>query len=64
MAMGFIKKMFSFGKKEVEEKNQSNNRLPDAVETALETQLPETVEAPKKSKQPSLKWSFPNRKCH
>ncbi|MGK8639030.1 signal recognition particle-docking protein FtsY [Brucella anthropi] len=46
MAMGFIKKMFSFGKKEVEEK-PVEQPAPDAVETALETQLPETVEAPK-----------------
>ncbi|ABS13646.1 signal recognition particle-docking protein FtsY [Brucella anthropi] len=46
MAMGFIKKMFSFGKKEVEEK-PIEQPAPDAVETALETQLPETVEAPK-----------------
>ncbi|MBC8716425.1 signal recognition particle-docking protein FtsY [Ochrobactrum sp. Marseille-Q0166] len=45
MAMGFIKKMFSFGKKEVEEK-PVEQPAPDAVETALETQLPETVEAP------------------
>jgi fused signal recognition particle receptor len=45
MAMGFIKKMFSFGKKEVEEK-PVEQPAPDAVEAALETQLPETVEAP------------------
>lgn len=45
MAMGFIKKMFSFGKKEVEEK-PVEQPAPDAVATALETQLPETVEAP------------------
>ncbi|WP_176036556.1 signal recognition particle-docking protein FtsY [Brucella tritici] len=46
MAMGFIKKMFSFGKKEVEEK-PVEQPAPDAVETALETQLPENAEAPK-----------------
>ncbi|OYR20727.1 signal recognition particle-docking protein FtsY [Brucella thiophenivorans] len=45
MAMGFIKKMFSFGKKEVEEK-PVEQPAPDALEAALETQLPETVEAP------------------
>lgn len=48
MAMGFIKKMFSFGKKEVEEK-PVEQPAPDAVETALETQLPETVEAPEET---------------
>ncbi|MBB4093863.1 signal recognition particle-docking protein FtsY [Brucella pecoris] len=48
MAMGFIKKMFSFGKKEVEEK-PVEQPAPDAVETALETQLPETVETPKET---------------
>ncbi len=41
MAMGFIKKMFSFGKKEVEEK-PVEQPAPDAVEA----QLPETVKAP------------------
>ena len=41
MAMGFIKKMFSFGKKEVEEK-PVEQPAPDAVET----QLPEAVAAP------------------
>ena len=46
MAIGFIKKMFSFGKKEVEEK-PVEQPAPDAVETALETKLPETAEAPK-----------------
>ncbi|MHC5231733.1 signal recognition particle-docking protein FtsY [Brucella sp. LJL56] len=46
MAMGFIKKMFSFGKKEVEEK-PVEQPAPDAVEAAIETQLPETVETPK-----------------
>ncbi|MCK4205820.1 signal recognition particle-docking protein FtsY [Brucella pituitosa] len=40
MAMGFIKKMFSFGKKEVEEK-PVEQPAPDAVEA----QLPEAVEA-------------------
>lgn len=45
MAMGFIKKMFSFGKKEVEEK-PVEQPAPDALEPALEVQLPETVEAP------------------
>jgi len=48
MAMGFIKKMFSFGKKEVEEK-PVEQPAPDAVETALETQLPENAEAPKET---------------
>ncbi len=48
MAMGFIKKMFSFGKKEVEEK-PVEQPAPDAVETALETPLPETVETPKET---------------
>lgn len=44
MAMGFIKKMFSFGKKEVEEK-PVEQPAPDAVEAALETELPETAAA-------------------
>lgn len=48
MAIGFIKKMFSFGKKEVEEK-PVEQPAPDAVETALETKLPETAEAPKET---------------
>ncbi|MEJ5020574.1 signal recognition particle-docking protein FtsY [Ochrobactrum vermis] len=48
MAMGFIKKMFSFGKKEVEEK-PVEQPAPDAVETALETQFPETVETPEEA---------------
>ncbi|WP_407975941.1 signal recognition particle-docking protein FtsY [Brucella pseudogrignonensis] len=48
MAMGFIKKMFSFGKKEVEEK-PVEQPAPDAVEAALEIQLPETVEAPEET---------------
>ncbi len=43
MAIGFIKKMFSFGKKEVEEK-PVEQPAPDAVKTALETQLPEAIE--------------------
>lgn len=48
MAIGFIKKMFSFGKKEVEEK-PVEQPATDAVETALETELPETAEAPKET---------------
>jgi len=48
MAIGFIKKMFSFGKKEVEEK-PVEQPATDAVETALETKLPETAEAPKET---------------
>ncbi|WP_273791870.1 signal recognition particle-docking protein FtsY [Brucella anthropi] len=48
MAMGFIKKMFSFGKKEVEEK-PVEQPAPDAVETALETQRTEIAEAPKET---------------
>ena len=48
MAMGFIKKMFSFGKKEVEEK-PVEQPAPDAVEAALETELPETAAAPEET---------------
>ena len=48
MAIGFIKKMFSFGKKEVEEK-PVEQPATDAVETALETKLPEAAEAPKET---------------
>ncbi|MGN6447305.1 MAG: signal recognition particle-docking protein FtsY [Brucella intermedia] len=48
MAMGFIKKMFSFGKKEVEEK-PVEQPAPDAVEVALETELPETAAAPEET---------------
>ena len=48
MAMGFIKKMFSFGKKEVEEK-PVEQPAPNAVETALETQRTEIAEAPKET---------------
>ncbi len=48
MAMGFIKKMFSFGKKEVEEK-PVEQPAPDAVEAAL----PEAVEAPEKAETPA-----------
>ena len=55
MAMGFIKKMFSFGKKEVEEKPVEQS-VPDTVEAAVETavealapETPEPVEAPKEA---------------
>ncbi|MBQ0710645.1 MULTISPECIES: signal recognition particle-docking protein FtsY [unclassified Ochrobactrum] len=48
MAMGFIKKMFSFGKKEVEEK-PAEQQGPDAVETAWETELPETAATPEET---------------
>ena len=55
MAMGFIKKMFSFGKKEVEEKPVEQS-VPDTVEAAVETavealapEIPEAVEAPKEA---------------
>lgn len=48
MAMGFIKKMFSFGKKEVEEKPIEQS-APDAVEAAL----PEAVEVPEKAEIPA-----------
>ncbi|MFC7065840.1 signal recognition particle-docking protein FtsY [Brucella rhizosphaerae] len=55
MAMGFIKKMFSFGKKEVEEKPVEQS-VPDTVEAAVETAVealapenPEPVEAPKEA---------------
>ncbi|KAB2727636.1 signal recognition particle-docking protein FtsY [Brucella intermedia] len=48
MAMGFIKKMFSFGKKEVEEK-PVEQPAPDAAEAALETELPETAAAPEET---------------
>ncbi|MCL7998637.1 signal recognition particle-docking protein FtsY [Brucella sp. 21LCYQ03] len=48
MAMGFIKKMFSFGKKEVEEK-PVEQPAPDAVEAAL----PEAVETPEKAETPA-----------
>lgn len=48
MAMGFIKKMFSFGKKEVEEK-PVEQPAPDAVEAAL----PEAVEVPEKAEIPA-----------
>jgi len=52
MAMGFIKKMFSFGKKEVEEK-PVEQPAPDTVEAAgeavVEARLPEAVEAPQEA---------------
>ncbi|MFD1199001.1 signal recognition particle-docking protein FtsY [Brucella gallinifaecis] len=48
MAMGFIKKMFSFGKKEVEEK-PVEQPVPDTVEAAL----PETVETPEQAEIPA-----------
>lgn len=48
MAMGFIKKMFSFGKKEVEEKPVEQS-APDTVEAVVEAQASEAVEAPKES---------------
>ncbi|MEJ5080173.1 MULTISPECIES: signal recognition particle-docking protein FtsY [unclassified Ochrobactrum] len=48
MAMGFIKKMFSFGKKEVEEKPVEQS-APDAVEAAL----PEAVEVSEKAEIPA-----------
>src|SRR5690606_38592368 len=48
MAMGFIKKMFSFGKKEVEEK-PVEQPAPDAAKTAVETELPETVATPEET---------------
>jgi len=48
MAMGFIKKMFSFGKKEVEEK-PVEQPAPDAVEAPP----PEAVEAPEKVETPA-----------
>ncbi|MGC0051755.1 signal recognition particle-docking protein FtsY [Brucella pituitosa] len=48
MAMGFIKKMFSFGKKEVEEK-PVEQPAPDAVEA----QLPEAIEALEKVEIPA-----------
>ncbi|MBB5700526.1 fused signal recognition particle receptor [Ochrobactrum daejeonense] len=41
MAMGFIKKMFSFGKKEVEEKP-----VEESTPETVETQVPEPAEAP------------------
>ncbi|HWT62106.1 MAG TPA: signal recognition particle-docking protein FtsY [Ochrobactrum sp.] len=52
MAMGFIKKMFSFGKKEVEEKpveQPAPDRVEAAGEAVVEVRLPEAVEAPQEA---------------
>lgn len=62
MAMGFIKKMFSFGKKEVEEK-PVEQPAPDAVETALETQRTEIAEAPKETENTLVEVVIPEPKA-
>ena len=48
MAIGFIKKMFSFGKKEVEEKP-----VEQSASEVAETQAPEAVEAPEEAEAPA-----------